>query len=143
MNKSKIVFFAVFFLSSLSVAFAQKVDFGSNYISINQIEWVKFEPDSSYDDALSLLNNEGQPIILIRFMTGVNVDLQSETNPDGMIYYANVKFLSLNKEFEIQDNKNNVLALLFKSNVVDVDKSLNVNNVNALKSKYTQLFSNK
>lgn len=143
MNKSKIVFFAVFFLSSLSVAFAQKVDIGSNYISMNQIEWLKFESDNSYDDALNLLNNEGQAIILIRFLSSVNVDLQSEINPEGILYYTNVKFLSLNKEFEIQDNKNNVLALLFRSNVVAVDKSLNVSNVNALKSKYTQLFSNK
>jgi hypothetical protein len=141
MIKSKIVFFAVFFLSSLSVAFAQKVDFGSNYISMNQIEWLKFEPDNSYDDALNLLNDEGQPIILIRFLSSVNVDLQSEINPEGIIYYANVKFLSLNKEFEVQDDKNNVLALLFRSNVVNVDKTLNVSNVTALKSKYTQLFS--
>jgi hypothetical protein len=141
MNTSKIVFFAVFFLSSFSVAFAQKVDFGSNSVTLDQIEWLKFERDSSYDDALNLLNNEGQPIILIRFLTTVNVDLQSETNPEGTLYYANVKFLSLNKEFEIQDNKNNVVALLFKSNVVAADKSLNITNVNALKNKYTQLFS--
>ncbi|WP_268849241.1 hypothetical protein [Flavobacterium aestivum] len=143
MIKSKIVFFAVFFLSSLSVAFAQKVDFGSNYISMNQTEWLKFGPDNSYDDALNLLNDEGQPIILIRFLSSVNVDLQSEINPEGIIYYANVKFLSLNKEFEIQDDKNNVLALLFRSNVVNVDKTLNVSNVNSLKGKFTQLFSNK
>lgn len=143
MNKLKIIFLTLFFFSSFYSVFSQKVDFGNEYISINKADWVKYYVDNSNKDSLSLLNNDGAPIILIRFMKIVSDDLQSEINPEGILYYTNVKFLSLNKEFEVQENKENTLSLLFKSNVVTSNYALNTDNVNILMNKYNKIFSKK
>jgi hypothetical protein len=143
MNKLKIIFLTLFFFSSFYSVSAQKVDFGNEYVLINKAEWVKYYVDSSNDDALSLFNNEGAPIILIRFMKIVSEDLQSEINPEGILYYTNVRFLPLNKEFEVEENKENTLSLLFKSNVVTSNYALNTDNVNILMKKYSRLFSKK
>jgi hypothetical protein len=143
MKKFEIVFFVLIFLSPFSEVFAQKVGFNSNLVSIDRIDWLKFSSASSGDGDLSLLNDESLPLISIRFMKTISVDLQSETNPEGILYYATITFLPLNKEFEIQEDKEGVLRVLFQANVVTITKELDAIAVATLMKKHTQLFSKK
>ena len=134
-----IIIIAIIFTSTV---FSQKVELSkSNFVLIDKKDWMKFNTDSA--DDLSLVNNSNATLIVIRSLRKVSVDLQSEINPEGFLYYANIKFPTLNKEFEIQMNKEEVLLLLFKSKVITNNGELDVSIVELLLKKHREIYSAK
>jgi hypothetical protein len=141
MKKLKIVFFVLIFFSPFFFVFGQKVGYNSNFVTIDKVDWLKFKDGIADDSDFNLVNDSDVSLILIQFLKVVSVDLQSETNPEGIVYYTKVKFVPLNKEFEIQKDKEAVLSLLYKENVITKEKVLDTSVVDALMKNHTQIFT--
>ena len=131
---------ALFLLFSI-FGFSQKVRVKNGFVTVDGVNWIKCVEPSSY--TFSLLNNNEEEIVFIKPITIPNAEPISQYNNDGSVSYFVVKFLGLNKEYELRTNYKDVLKNLYLSKAINEDLSLNEDKINLLVEKYGNEISNK
>lgn len=133
----KLVLFALFVLSIS--AFGQDVKLKKGTISVDDKEWAKYDGCGMFDAECTFFKGE----LEINLQANVINDPTKieRANPEGRVFWYEVKFLGTNKSFEIQQTAKNVAKTLYKANVVNEDGTFNEDAIDKIIEKYGFQFS--
>ena len=120
-------------------AFGQDVKFKKNIVLVDGNEWAKYNGCGIFDAECSIIKGDSEVIYVINKI--VDRSLISKYNKDGEVSWKEVKFLGLEKSYEVQDSDKDFVRDLIKSNVFNDDNTFNENNVDRLVEKKGKKFS--
>jgi hypothetical protein len=131
----KVLCISMLVLSGL--IFSQKVKIKKDIIYIDSKEWLLVENDT-FD--YSVFDKNKNEIIFIKYMRQ-NTSDSMLFNRSGRPNYYLVKFIGTNKSFEIRELPEDILKIIYKSNIVNPDFTINLDKLNTLVEKYGNDFS--
>lgn len=135
----KIFIVVIMFVSSFG--FAQEVKLKKGEILVDDSVWLNYQDCGTFDKTCSLLNKNKEEIIFFKWVSVPGEGTMNKNGTKGNLVYTEVKFLGLNKLFEIQKLQKNIITLLYNSKVVNEDGTLNEDKVSVLIEKYGTEFS--
>lgn len=137
----RIILIAVVLISFCAVS--QEVKLKKGQVLIDGNAWLKYIDCGGFDATCSLLNNNGEEIIFLKWIRVSGVEPITKYNRDGDIMYAEISFLGLNKKFEIQRRQKDIIEMIYNGRVVNQDGTLNEEKVNRMVEKYGSPFSDR
>lgn len=131
----------VLLLCTAFLGYSQKVRVKKGYVTVDGTNWIKCVEPASY--TFSLLDNNEEEIVFIKLVKIPNAEPITRYNRTGDVSYFVVKFLGLNKEYELETNYKDVLKNLYLSKAINKDLTLNEEKVDRLVEKYGNEISKK
>lgn len=128
-------FYIIIFLFSV-LSFAQDVKLKKGDVIIDDVIWMKYKECGTFDSTCSLSNKNNEELIFFKFYNIKNAVPSTQHNPQGMFNYVEIKFLGLNKSFEIQKRQKAIIEILYNAKVLNEDGTLNPDNVSKVVEKY-------
>jgi hypothetical protein len=126
-----------------SFGFSQEVKLKKGQVLVDGSVWLNYQDCGTFDKTCSLLNKDKEEIIFFKWVTVPNEGSINKNGTRDNLVYTEVKFLGLNKLFEIQKLQKNIIAMLFNSKVLNENGTLNEDKVSVLIEKYGTEFSDK
>lgn len=120
-----------------SIAFGQKVKIKKDVVYVDGKEWLLTENDT-FD--YSLFDRNKNEIIFFKYMRQ-NIGNTMLFNTSGKPNYYLVKFIGTDKSIEIREFPEDILKIIYKSNVINSDFTINKDKLNILVEKYGNDFS--
>ena len=117
-------------------SFAQDVKLKKGDVIIDDVIWMKYKECGTFDSTCSLSNKNNEELIFFKFYNIKNAVPSTQNNPQGMFNYVEIKFLGLNKSFEIQKRQKGIIEILYNAKVLNQDGTLNPDNVSKVVEKY-------
>ncbi|NML70197.1 hypothetical protein HHL23_10350 [Chryseobacterium sp. RP-3-3] len=130
----------VLYISMLAfscLAFGQKVKIKKDIVYVDGQQWLLAEKDAFN---CSIFDKNKNEIIFIKYIKqsiGDNMLFNRSGKPN---YYL-VKFIGTDKSIEIRELPEDILKIIYKSNVVNPDLTLNPDKLRTLVEKYGNDFS--
>jgi hypothetical protein len=140
MNKTKLILTALFLAVSF-FGFSQKVKLKKGEVLIDEVVWLNYQDCGTFDKTCSLLNKDKEEIVFFNWVTVPGAQPRTQSNPQGNLVYVEIKFLGLNKVFEIQKTQKDIVQLLYNSKVINEDLTINEEKASTLVEKYGKEFS--
>ena len=132
----KKILLASMFIASC-FAFGQKVKIKKDIVYVDGKEWLLAEEDNfNY----SIFDKNKNEIIFVKYMKQ-NIGDNMLFNRSGKPNYYLVRFIGTDKSIEIREFPEDILKIIYKSNVVNSDFTLNQDKLNTLVEKYGNDFS--
>jgi hypothetical protein len=131
----KVLFASMFIFSCF--AFGQKVKIKKDIVYIDGQEWLLAEEDTFNYSIFDKNKNEIIFFKYVRQNTGDNMLFNRSGKPN---YYF-VKFIGTDKSIEIREFPEDILKIIYKSNVINPDFTINQDKLNTLVEKYGNDFS--
>ena len=132
---------AILFLSVSLFGFSQKIKLKKGDVLVNDVVWLKYQDCGNSDSTCSLLNLNSEELIFMKFIQRSSE--QQVFNSNGEQNYYEVSILGLNKKIEIREFTNDIIKIIYNSNVVNQDGTLNTEKVDRLVEKYGTPFSDR
>jgi len=119
------------------LAFGQKIKIKKDVVYVDDKEWLKVE-----DDGLncSVFDKKMNEIIFMKFIHQ-NTNDNMLFNGSGKPNYYLVKFIGTDKSIEIRELPKDILKIIYKTNVINSDLTLDQDKLNILVEKYGNDFS--
>jgi len=133
--------FLVIILTVSFFGFSQKIKLKNNQILVDDTAWITYQDCGSFDQTCSLLDKNKEELIFIKWIEEKGVEPITIYNKTGNLLYQEVKFLGINKFFEIQETQKGILKLLYNSKVINADGELDKEKVEKLIEKYGKEYS--
>ncbi|GAA5101405.1 hypothetical protein GCM10023210_41120 [Chryseobacterium ginsengisoli] len=119
------------------ITFGQKVKIKKDIVYVDGQEWLLAEEDT-FD--YSIFDKNKNEIIFFKYMKQ-NIGDNMLFNRSGKPNYYLVKFIGTDKSIEIRQFPEDILKIIYKSNVINSDFTLNQDKLNVLVEKYGNDFS--
>ncbi|HEX8269498.1 MAG TPA: hypothetical protein VF581_06365 [Flavobacterium sp.] len=137
MKKALVLF--VFLISTC--CFAQKIKLKDGVVTVDAIAWLKYSDCGAFDRTCSLLNNDNEELIFLKWIDVPGVEPVTASNKDGSLNYVVVKFLGYNQSFEVQKTQKGIIELLYNAKVINEAGVLDEEKAQRLVEKYGAEFS--
>ena len=133
----------ILLLSISFFGFSQKIKLKNGEVLVDEVVWLNYQDCGGFDKTCSLLDKNKEEIIFFKWINVPGAEPRTQSNPQGNLSYVEVKFLGLNKVFEIKKLQKNIILLLYNSKVVKDDLTLDEEKVSRLIEKYGTEFSDR
>jgi len=133
----KLLLFSLLICSFL--IFGQKIKIKKNIVFVDGKEWLLAEEDTFNYSIFDTNKNE---LIFIKYIQQ-NPNDTMVFNDSGKPNYFLVKFIGKGKTVEIREFPEDILKIIYKSNIINSDFSINDDKLNVLVEKYGNDFSKK
>ena len=131
----KVLFFSLIMIASF--AFGQKVKIKKNVVLVDNKEWLLSEEDSfNY----TIFNQDKKELIFLQYIRQNPNGNQLFLEGDKPNYYT-VKFIGTNKNIEIRQFPEDILKIIYKSELFNNDFTFNESKLDSLIEKYGNNFS--
>jgi hypothetical protein len=123
--------------------FSQKVKLKKGEILIDDVFWMNYQDCGAFDVTCSILNKNKDEVIFLKWVKVAGAEPRTASNPEGNLSYVEVKFLGLNKFFEVLRTQKDVIAMLYNGKVINAEGELEEDKVARMVEKYGTEFSNR
>jgi hypothetical protein len=123
--------------------FSQKVKLKKGEILIDEVVWMNYQDCGAFDETCSILNKNKDEVIFFKWVKVKGGEPRTASNPEGNLTYIEVKFLGLNKFFEVLRTQKDVISMLYNGRVINAEGELDEEKVARMVEKYGTEFSNR
>ncbi len=136
----KTFFLLLFFTFLTSTFFAQKIKFKDDKVTVDGVEYLKWNKQGNSDFSISALNVENEEIF-VRWMSYKDPNQITKSNPEGYVRWIELNFLVMDVKCEIGGQSKKSLIKVLIANKLYVDGSFNPDNASLMVKKFGTNFS--
>ncbi len=142
MKSIKVLTIVFVFLFALNLQ-AQKVKIKKGVAYVDKVEYLKFDDCGTFSESCTIMNLEDEDVIVLQYQSFEKPNPNPRNPKSKAPYqsmvtesYAELRFLDLEIECEVQMTKKKLIKALYKTKVFNEDGSVNNDNAKKFARKY-------